>query len=67
VVVLVLDPTHRRMLWRELVYTAVTRAVRGLLLVGAPQLLVTAAERSGSGTARRSTSLAGRLRVAAAE
>jgi exodeoxyribonuclease V alpha subunit len=64
VVVLVLDPTHRRMLWRELVYTAVTRAVRGLLLVGTPHLLVTAAERSGSGTAQRSTSLAGRLRAA---
>lgn len=61
VVVLVLDGTHGRMLWRELVYTAVTRAVDGLLLVGAPQLLVTAARRTGSGIARRRTSLARRL------
>lgn len=63
VVVLVLDPTHRRMLWRELVYTAVTRAERGLLLVGAPHLLSVAAARSDSGSARRVTSLAGRLRA----
>jgi exodeoxyribonuclease V alpha subunit len=63
VVVLVLDPTHRRMLWRELVYTAVTRAVRGLLLVGAPHLLVGAARQSGSGSAQRTTSLAHRVRA----
>ena len=62
VVVLVLDPTHRGMLWRELVYTAVTRAVRGLLLVGAPHLLAAAARRAGSGSALRTTSLGGRLR-----
>jgi exodeoxyribonuclease V alpha subunit len=62
VVVLVLDPTHRRMLWRELVYTAVTRAMRGLLLVGAPHLLVDAARQSGS-SAQRVTSLADRLRA----
>jgi exodeoxyribonuclease V alpha subunit len=64
VVVLVLDPTHRRMLWRELVYTAVTRAMHGLLLVGTPHLLAQAAARSGSGTARRVTSLAQRVRAA---
>lgn len=61
VVVLVLDPTHRRMLWRELTYTAVTRAVSGLLLVGMPHLLVEAARRTGSGIAQRSTGLADRL------
>jgi exodeoxyribonuclease V alpha subunit len=61
VVVLVLDGTHGRMLWRELVYTAVTRAVDGLLLVGAPQLLAAAARRSGSGITQRRTSLAHRL------
>jgi exodeoxyribonuclease V alpha subunit len=61
VVILVLDGTHGRMLWRELVYTAVTRAVDGLLLVGAPQLLAAAARRTGSGIARRRTSLARRL------
>ena len=61
VVVLVLDASHGRMLWRELVYTAVTRAVSGLLLVGAPQLLATAARRSGNGIAQRSTSLGRRL------
>jgi exodeoxyribonuclease V alpha subunit len=63
VVVLVLDPTHRRMLWRELVYTAVTRAVRGLLLVGTPQLLAGAARQSGSGSTLRMTSLAQRIRA----
>ena len=62
VVVLVLDPSHRRMLWRELVYTAVTRAMHGLLLVGAPQLLPAAARQAGSGSAQRVSSLAGRLR-----
>lgn len=67
VVVLVLDPSHQRMLWRELVYTAVTRAVRGLLLVGAPQLLAAAARRSGGGAALRVTSLEDRLRAASAE
>jgi RecD/TraA family predicted helicase len=61
VVILVLDGTHGRMLWRELVYTAVTRAVDGLLLVGAPQLLAAAARRAGSGIALRRTSLAKRL------
>lgn len=61
VVVLVLDGSHGRMLWRELVYTAVTRAVDGLLLVGAPQLLAAAARRTGSGIARRRTSLSRRL------
>ena len=61
VVILVLDGTHGRMLWRELVYTAVTRAVDGLLLVGAPQLLTAAARRAGSGIARRRTSLSRRL------
>jgi ATP-dependent exoDNAse (exonuclease V) alpha subunit len=66
VVVVVLDPTHRRMLWRELVYTAVTRAMRGLLLVGAPHLLQAAARQSGSGSAQRVTTLAGRLRDSAA-
>lgn len=64
VVVLVLDPTHRRMLWRELVYTAVTRAVDGLLLVGHPGLLASAASRTGSGIATRSTTLAQRLSAA---
>jgi exodeoxyribonuclease V alpha subunit len=61
VVVLVLDGSHGRMLWRELVYTAVSRAVDGLLLVGAPQLLAMAARRTGSGIARRRTSLGERL------
>ncbi len=63
VVVLVLDPTHRRMLWRELVYTAVTRAVDGLLLVGAPELLAAAARRTGDGVGQRVTSLGARVRA----
>ncbi|HVM00378.1 MAG TPA: AAA family ATPase [Egibacteraceae bacterium] len=66
VVVLVLDPAHRAMLWRELVYTAVTRASRGLLLVGTPELVVAAARRTGSGTRHRRTRLAARLAAAGA-
>ncbi len=64
VVVLVLDASHRALLWRELVYTAITRAARGLLLVGDPRLLVTAAAREGSGARRRQTLLTSRLEVA---
>jgi exodeoxyribonuclease V alpha subunit len=61
VVVLVLDPGHRMMLWRELVYTGITRASRALLLVGDPGLLVEAARRTGSGLRQRRTLLAARL------
>ena len=61
VVVLVLDPGHRMMLSRELVYTAVTRAARGLLLVGSPELLAGAARRGGAGARRRRTGLTARL------
>lgn len=61
VVVLVLDAAHRRMLWRELVYTAVTRAARGLLLVGDAHLLARAARRTGLGAAERRTHLVARL------
>lgn len=66
VVVLVLDPGHRPMLWRELVYTAITRAATGLLLVGTPALVAAAARRTGSGTRHRRTRLAQRLADAAA-
>ncbi len=61
VVVLVLDAGHRVMHFRELVYTAVTRAREGLLLVGDPRLLVAAARRSGSGARERETLLLERL------
>ncbi len=61
VVVLVLDRAHRSMLYRELVYTAVTRARRGLLLVGDPGLLSGAAKRSGSGLQHRRTTLVERF------
>ena len=61
VVVLVLDPGHRAMLWRELVYTAVTRARRGLLLVGAADLMGAAARRTGSGARLRRTMLGERV------
>lgn len=67
VVVVVLDPSHRAMLWRELVYTAVSRAQRGLLLVGRPALLSDAARRTGSGLARRQTLLQERLAAAIAK
>jgi exodeoxyribonuclease V alpha subunit len=61
VVVLVLDPAHRTMLWRELVYTGITRASRALLLVGDPGLVVEAARRADSGLRQRRTLLAVRL------
>ena len=61
VVVLVLDRGHRSMLYRELVYTAVTRARRGLLLVGDPSLVSAAARRSGSGLEHRRTALVARV------
>ena len=61
VVVLVIDSSHRAMLWRELVYTAITRARRGLLLVGTSNLLAQAAARTGSGARSRVTELGPRL------
>ncbi|HUG86030.1 MAG TPA: AAA family ATPase [Euzebya sp.] len=61
VVVLVLDRTQRSMLTRELVYTAVTRARRGLLLVGDPGLIADASTRVGAGLTARRTTLAARL------
>ncbi len=64
VVVVVLDPGHRTMLTRELVYTAVTRAARGLLLVGDPTLLAAAARRPGGGARGRRTGLTARLAAA---
>ncbi|MEX2620622.1 MAG: AAA family ATPase [Egibacteraceae bacterium] len=66
VVVLVLDARHKPMLWRELLYTAITRAADGLLLVGAPGLVAAGARRTGSGTRHRRTALAARLAAAGA-
>jgi exodeoxyribonuclease V alpha subunit len=63
VVVLVLDPAHRAMLWRNLVYTAVTRAARALILVGRTEALRVAAGQDRP--SRRRTGLAERLDVAA--
>ncbi|MEY3019655.1 MAG: hypothetical protein RLZZ272_639, partial [Actinomycetota bacterium] len=57
VVVLVLDPAHRGMLWRNLVYTAITRASRALVLVGRSEALRAAARQarpSGRWTGLRS-------------
>jgi exodeoxyribonuclease V alpha subunit len=59
VVVLVLDPAHRTMLWRNLVYTAVTRAARALILVGRAEALRIAAAQDHP--SRRHTGLAERL------
>lgn len=67
VVVVVLDPAHRALLARELVYTAITRAARGLLLVGDPALLARAAAREGEGARRRRTGLTARIAVGAGE
>jgi len=62
VVVLVLDPAHRTMLWRNLVYTAVTRAAQALILVGRAEALRSAAAQDHP--SRRHTGLAERLRAA---
>ncbi len=59
VVVVVLDRAHRSMLWRNLVYTAVTRASRALILVGQTDALQRAAATDIH--ARRHTGLAQRL------
>lgn len=67
VVVVVLDGGHRALLARELVYTAITRAARGLLLVGDPGLLARAAAREGEGARRRRTGLAERVAAAVTE
>ncbi len=61
VVVLVLDPAHRSMLWRNLAYTAVTRAARALILVGRSDALRAAARQDRP--SHRHTGLAARLRV----
>jgi exodeoxyribonuclease V alpha subunit len=60
VVVLVCDRSHRAMLWRNLVYTAVTRAQRALIVIGQSEALHVAARNAGP-SARR-TGLAWRLR-----
>jgi exodeoxyribonuclease V alpha subunit len=59
VVVLVLDPAHRGMLWRNLAYTAVTRASRALILVGRSDVLRAAARHDRP--SNRHTGLAWRL------
>jgi exodeoxyribonuclease V alpha subunit len=64
VVVLVLDPAHRTMLWRNLVYTAVTRATRALILVGRLDALRMAARHDRP--SERHTGLAVRLATARA-
>jgi exodeoxyribonuclease V alpha subunit len=66
VVVLALEASHRAMLWRELVYTAVSRAAAGLLLVGDATLVAAAAQRVEAGARRRRTRLVARLAAAAA-
>jgi exodeoxyribonuclease V alpha subunit len=64
VVILVCDPSHRAMLWRNLVYTAITRAQRALIVVGRTEALRTAARSQREG--ERRTGLAHRLEAALA-
>jgi exodeoxyribonuclease V alpha subunit len=59
VVVLVCDRSHRSMLWRNLVYTAVTRAQRALVIVGQAEALRDAARHDVP--RNRQTALAWRL------
>jgi exodeoxyribonuclease V alpha subunit len=63
VVVLVCDRSHGGMLWRNLVYTAVTRAQRALIVVGQADTLRGAARHDRPSDRR--TGLRGRLRRAA--
>ncbi len=62
VVVLVVDPSHRGMLWRNLVYTGVTRARDALIVVGRVEALRAAATQDRPRDRR--TGLAARLRAA---
>jgi exodeoxyribonuclease V alpha subunit len=62
VVVLVADRSHRAMLWRNLVYTAVTRAQRALIVVGQGEAVRDAARHDRP--SNRQTGLAWRLRAA---
>lgn len=59
VVVLVADRSHRAMLWRNLVYTGVTRAQQALIVVGQAAALQAAAEQDRP--SNRQTGLAWRL------
>ncbi|MFA9445524.1 AAA family ATPase [Egicoccus sp. AB-alg6-2] len=62
VVVLVCDTAHRSMLWRNLVYTAITRAQRALIVVGQSAALRAAARHDRPSDRR--TGLAWRLEQA---
>jgi exodeoxyribonuclease V alpha subunit len=64
VIVLVADRSHRAMLWRNLAYTAVTRAQRALIIVGQHAALQAAAEHDRP--SNRQTGLAWRLQQALA-
>jgi exodeoxyribonuclease V alpha subunit len=61
VVVLVCDAGHRGMLWRGLVYTAVTRARRALIVVGQQATLQAAVRHDRA--SHRHTGLVQRLRA----
>lgn len=65
VVVLVIDRSHRGMLWRNLVYTGVTRARRALIVVGQAEALRAAARQDRP--RERRTGLAARLAALAAD
>jgi exodeoxyribonuclease V alpha subunit len=60
VVVLVCDRSHRAMLWRNLVYTAITRAQQALIVIGQADALRSAARHDRPSDRR--TGLAWRLR-----
>lgn len=65
VVVLVADRSHNVMLRRNLVYTAISRAAKALIIVGQADALAVAAGRTGD--RQRCTALAGRLRATMAQ
>jgi exodeoxyribonuclease V alpha subunit len=67
VVIINLMNIHKVMLWRNLLYTAVTRAKRKVIIVGQKSAIDTAIKNSTNEDCKRNTLLAVRLRYAASE
>lgn len=62
VVIINLLNTHKIMLWRNLIYTAITRAKRKVIIVGQKDAIETAIKNSTNKECKRNTLLAVRLR-----
>ena len=62
VVIINILNAHKIMLWRNLIYTAITRAKRKVILVGQKDAIETAIKNSTNKECKRNTLLAVRLR-----